>query len=92
MSADFPGVVETSSSLGVAETAGDELTLHSLSRSANDGVMPDVLARSPPRPGSPAPRTRPAASTPAGGPTSSSPLLAAARTVHARARSAPSPR
>jgi dipeptidase D len=43
MSADFPGVVETSSSLGVAATRDGTLTLHSLSRSANDDALPDVL-------------------------------------------------
>jgi dipeptidase D len=42
MSADFPGVVETSSSLGVAQTEDSRLTLHCLSRSANDGVIPEV--------------------------------------------------
>jgi len=42
ISADFPGVVETSSSLGVAETEGGRLTLHNLSRSANDALMPEV--------------------------------------------------
>jgi dipeptidase D len=42
ISADFPGVVETSSSLGVAETDGARLTLRCLSRSANDHVMPEV--------------------------------------------------
>jgi dipeptidase D len=42
MSADFPGVVETSSSLGVAETADGRLTLRCLSRSADDDVMPEV--------------------------------------------------
>jgi dipeptidase D len=42
MSADFPGVVETSSSLGVAETAGGRLTLRCLSRSANDDALPEV--------------------------------------------------
>ena len=31
MSADFPGLVETSSSLGVAETEGDRLTIRTLS-------------------------------------------------------------
>jgi dipeptidase D len=44
MSADFEGLVETSTSLGEAITEGDELTLHSLSRSSNDSAMPDVLA------------------------------------------------
>jgi dipeptidase D len=42
MSADFPGVVETSSSIGVAETQDGRLTLHCLSRSANDAVIPEV--------------------------------------------------
>jgi dipeptidase D len=42
LSADFPGVVETSSSLGVAATDGGRLTLHCLSRSANDAVMAEV--------------------------------------------------
>jgi len=45
MSADFPGVVETSTSLGRAETDGERITLGSLSRSANDLLMPDVLAQ-----------------------------------------------
>jgi dipeptidase D len=45
MSADFPGVVETSSSVGIAQTAGDRLTLRSLSRSANDFLMPEVLGQ-----------------------------------------------
>ena len=43
MSVEFPGVVETSSSLGVAATDGDTLTLRSLSRSANENALPDVL-------------------------------------------------
>jgi dipeptidase D len=42
MSAHFPGTVETSSSVGVAATEGDGLTLRCLSRSANDAVLPDV--------------------------------------------------
>jgi len=42
MSADFPGIVETSSSLGVAESENGRLTLCCLSRSANDAAMPDV--------------------------------------------------
>ena len=42
MSAAFPGVVETSSSLGVARTEGTTLALHSLSRSANDAALPAV--------------------------------------------------
>ena len=42
MSAEFPGAVETSSSLGTATTDGSTLALGSLSRSANDALMPDV--------------------------------------------------
>ena len=45
MSADFPGVVETSTSLGRAETDGAAVGLLSLSRSANDAIMPEVLAQ-----------------------------------------------
>jgi dipeptidase D len=44
MSPDFDGLVETSASLGEAMTEGDQLTLHSLSRSSNDAAMPDVVA------------------------------------------------
>ena len=44
MSPDFAGLVETSTSLGEAATEGDELTLHSLSRSSNDSAMPEVIA------------------------------------------------
>jgi dipeptidase D len=44
MSPDFDGLVETSTSLGEAVTEGDELTLHSLSRSSNDSAMPEVIA------------------------------------------------
>ena len=42
LSADFPGVVETSSSLGVARTEDGRLTLHCLSRSANNAALPEV--------------------------------------------------
>jgi dipeptidase D len=42
MSAEFSGVVETSSSLGVAESEGARITLRCLSRSANDAVIPEV--------------------------------------------------
>jgi dipeptidase D len=42
MSPDFPGVVETSSSVGVAATEDGVLTIRSLSRSANDDALPDV--------------------------------------------------
>ena len=44
MSPAFEGLVETSTSLGEATTEGDELTLHSLSRSSNDSAMPEVVA------------------------------------------------
>jgi dipeptidase D len=44
MSPDFEGLVETSNSLGEAITEGDQLILHSLTRSSNDAAMPDVLA------------------------------------------------
>jgi dipeptidase D len=45
MSADFPGAVETSTSVGRAETDDDAVRIGSLSRSANDALMPDVLAQ-----------------------------------------------
>lgn len=44
MSQSIAGLVETSTSLGEAITEGNELTLHSLSRSSNDAAMPDVIA------------------------------------------------
>jgi dipeptidase D len=43
MSPDFPGLVETSSSLGVAATDGSRLELHSLTRTSNEAALPDVL-------------------------------------------------
>jgi dipeptidase D len=43
MSADFPGLVETSTSLGVASTTGERLMLHHMSRSSNDSALPEVL-------------------------------------------------
>jgi dipeptidase D len=43
MSPDFDGLVETSTSLGEATTAGGTLTLHSLSRSSNDAALPEVI-------------------------------------------------
>jgi dipeptidase D len=43
LSRAFPGVVETSTSLGEALTEGDVLTLHSLSRSSNDAALPEVV-------------------------------------------------
>ena len=44
LSPDFDDLVETSTSLGEAITEGDQLTLHSLSRSSNDSALPDVIA------------------------------------------------
>ena len=44
LSPDFDDLVETSTSLGEAVTEGDQLTLHSLSRSSNDSAMPEVIA------------------------------------------------
>jgi dipeptidase D len=44
MSPDFDDLVETSTSLGEALTEGDQLTLHSLSRSSNDAALPEVIA------------------------------------------------
>jgi len=89
MSADFPGVVETSSSLGVAKTIDGQLTLGSLSRSANEAAMPDVtnaiaaiarLAGATYEPGHGYPGWRPDLD---------SPLLATAKAVHERLFGAP---
>jgi dipeptidase D len=44
MSPDFAGLTETSTSLGEAITDGDQLTLHSLTRSATDAALPAVIA------------------------------------------------
>jgi dipeptidase D len=84
MSAAFPGVVETSSSVGVAATDGDAVVLHSLSRSASDALLPDVT-------GAIAAAARLAgaelavgSSYPGWRPDLSSPLLAAARATHER--------
>ena len=44
LSPDFDDLVETSTSLGEATTEGDQLTLHSLTRSSNDSAMPEVIA------------------------------------------------
>ena len=44
LSPDFDELVETSTSLGEAITEGDQLTLHSLSRSSNDSALPEVIA------------------------------------------------
>jgi dipeptidase D len=44
MSADFPGLVETSTSVGEAVTDGVALRMHSLSRSSNAAALPEVMA------------------------------------------------
>ncbi len=44
LSPDFDDLVETSTSLGEAITEGDQLTLHSLTRSSNDSALPEVIA------------------------------------------------
>jgi dipeptidase D len=84
LSPDFDDLIETSTSLGEAITEGDELTLHSLSRSSNDSALPEVIA------------TLDAAARLAGGtlevkrnyggwrPNLDSPALAAARAVYER--------
>ena len=43
MSADFPGLVETSTSLDLAVTDGEALTLRHLSRSSNSSALPEVI-------------------------------------------------
>jgi dipeptidase D len=44
MSPDFAGLTETSTSLGEVITDGERLTLHSLTRSANDAALSDVIS------------------------------------------------
>jgi dipeptidase D len=44
LSPDFEGLVETSTSLGVATTEGGRLELHSLTRTSNESALPDVPA------------------------------------------------
>ena len=43
MSPGFSGLVETSTSLGVATTEGPRLELHHLTRTSNEAALPDVL-------------------------------------------------
>jgi dipeptidase D len=89
MSAAFPGVVETSSSLSIATTAGDTLTLRSLSRSANDPALPDVtnaIAAAARLAGA---RYEPGHGYPGWRPDLTSPLLAATTTVHEQLFGAP---
>jgi dipeptidase D len=85
MSAAFPGIVETSSSLGTAATDGAALELSSLSRSANDAFLDEVMSTI-------AAAARLAGADywaghryPAWRPDLGSPLLAAARAAHVRA-------
>ncbi|HTE60311.1 MAG TPA: M20/M25/M40 family metallo-hydrolase, partial [Solirubrobacteraceae bacterium] len=89
MSADFPGIVETSSSVGLAKTDGTTFALHSLSRGANEAALPDVtdaiaavarLAGATYEPGHGYPGWRPDLD---------SPLLATAKAVHERLFGAP---
>jgi dipeptidase D len=85
MSPAFPGIVETSSSLGIAATDGDALELRSLSRSANDGLLTDVtdaIAAAARLAGA---EYRPGHHYPAWRPDLDSPLLAAAKAAHVRA-------
>ena len=82
MSVDFPGVVETSSSLSTAVTDGTTLTLQSLSRSANDAALPDVtnaIAAAARLAGA---RYEPGHGYPGWRPDLSSPLLATAIAAH----------
>ena len=70
LSPDFDDLVETSTSLGEAITDGDELTLHSLSRSSNDSALPEVIATLDARRGSGAASSRSSGTTAAGAPIS----------------------
>jgi dipeptidase D len=85
MSAAFPGAVETSSSIGTVATSGDELTIGSLSRGANAGLLSDVtdaIAAAARLAGA---RYEPGHGYPPWRPDRDSPLLAAARAAHVRA-------
>jgi dipeptidase D len=84
ISADFPGVVETSSSLGIAATDGTLLTLHCLSRSANDAVMPEVTGAIAAAARLAGAELEPGREYPGWRPDVGSPLLATARAVHER--------
>jgi dipeptidase D len=84
MSAAFPGIVETSSSLGMARTDGTTLMLQSLSRSANDAALPDVtnaIAAAARLAGA---RYEPGHGYPGWRPDLTSPLLATAVATHER--------
>ena len=84
MSADFPGVVETSSSLGVAETQDGRLTLHCLSRSANDAVISEVALAIAAAARLAGAEVEPGRIYPGWLPDLDSPVLATARAVHER--------
>ena len=89
MSTDFPGVVETSSSLSIATTAGDTLAVQSLSRSANDAALPDVTGAIAAAARLAGARYEQGDGYPGWRPDLSSPLLAAARATHERLFGAP---
>ena len=84
MSADFPGVVETSSSLGVAATADGRLTLTCLSRSANDALIPEVTGAIAAAARLAGADVEPGRRYPGWLPDLGSPTLAAAKAVHER--------
>jgi len=89
LSADFPGVVETSSSIGVAATADGELMLHCLSRSTDDDGLPEVahaIAAAGRLAGADVEHGR---VYPGWRPDLGSPVLATARAVHERLFGAP---
>jgi len=89
ISAAFPGVLETSSSLGVAATEGDTLVLHSLTRSADDALMPDVTAAIAGAARLAGARFEAGSGYPGWRPDLGSPLLATAIAVHERLFGAP---
>ncbi len=89
MSADFPGVVETSTSVGRAETEGDTIRLGSLSRSANDALMPEVLAQIGGAARLAGADYEPGHAYPGWRPDLASPVLATAQAVHERLFGAP---
>jgi dipeptidase D len=84
MSAAFPGIVETSSSLGIAATDGAALELRSLSRSANDALLDDVTSTIAAAARLAGAHYRAGNRYPAWRPDLGSPLLAAARAAHVR--------
>ena len=83
MSPDFPGLVETSSSVGVAGTAGGTLTLRCLSRSQDDDALPVVRAQIEAAARLAGATHESLGSYPAWRPDPDAPLLATATRVHA---------